>query len=105
MKCRWENVDKMTVAVPDEEVFYTVGLLRSAATMGERRRMDYQNEQILRFCDEAGIGSKQYLPHYAAPAEWRRHFGDKWPGFVGSKRRFDPKALLSPGQRLFAAPF
>lgn len=90
----------MSVTIPDEDIFYAIGILRSA-TMDDWKHLDDQNDEILRFCNQAGIEFKQYLPHYTTQADWKKHFGLKWDRFVQLKRRYDPKALLSPGQRIF----
>lgn len=60
-----------------------------------------RNRRILEFSEEAGIGLKQYLPHYTTREEWRSHFGDKWGEFVRRKSRYDPLAILAPGHRIF----
>ncbi|VAH58656.1 unnamed protein product [Triticum turgidum subsp. durum] len=78
---RWD-ADTSAVLPEEEEVFYTVGILRSsvpASTDGGRqllRRLEEQNEDILRFCEEAGIPCVQYLPYYADQDGWeKKHFG------------------------------
>lgn len=91
----------MTATVPNEEVFYTVGFLWTA-TVEDWGTFDALNNEILGFCDQHGIEVKQYLPHYTSKLDWARHFGsDKWAKFAQLKRRYDPKALLSPGQQIF----
>lgn len=97
MDCRWD--DRMSAVIPDEEVFYTIGLLQSAVDNWEY--LEDQNREILSYCDEAGIECKQYLPNYETSAQWKKHFGQKWNLFVDRKLKFDPKGLLSPGQRIF----
>lgn len=101
--CRWDQ--KSSVVTPDEDVFYLVALLRSALDNGEETQtLDYltnQNRQILRFCDDAGIKVKQYLPHYATRKDWVDHFGDKWTQFYQMKMEFDPRRILATGQRIF----
>jgi cytokinin dehydrogenase len=52
----------------EEEVFYTVSILRSAVADGDLRRMEEQNAEVARFCEAAGIPCTQYLPYYAGPA-------------------------------------
>uniref|UniRef100_A0ACD5VPY0 Uncharacterized protein n=1 Tax=Avena sativa TaxID=4498 RepID=A0ACD5VPY0_AVESA len=96
---RWDG-EASAVFPEEEEVFYTVGILRSstpASSDGGQllRRLQEQNEEIMRFCEEAGIGCVQYLPYYAGQAGWeKKHFGPtKWA-----------KAILSRGQRIFNAP-
>lgn len=91
---------------PKEEVFYLVALLRSALDNGddETQTLEYisnQNRRILRFCKEEKINVKQYLPHYKTQQEWMDHFDDKWPLFYKRKLEFDPRNILSTGQRIF----
>lgn len=98
-KNKWDN--QMTAMTPDEDVFYAVGLLRSAMGPGDLERLEKENEAVLGFCDRAGIGCKQYLPHYASMDAWRQHFGNKWSWVAELKAKYDPKAILSPGQGIF----
>ncbi|WOL03001.1 cytokinin dehydrogenase 6-like [Canna indica] len=101
-RSKWDQ--RMSAVVPDEQVFYSVGLLRSG-TVDDWKYLEEQNKEILRFCDEAAMSYKQYLPHYTNKADWMKHFGHKWDLFVERKMRYDPKALLSPGQRIFVSSF
>ncbi|KAL6627251.1 hypothetical protein ACP70R_030977 [Stipagrostis hirtigluma subsp. patula] len=102
---RWDG-DTSAVFPDEEEVFYTVGVLRSAVAAGDLPRMEAQNAEITRFCDDAGIPYKLYLASYATQAEWAtRHFGPRrWARFVERKSKYDPKAILSRGQRIFTYP-
>lgn len=90
---------------PDEEVFYLVALLRSALDNGEEiqtlKYLSDQNRQILRFCEDARMKIKQYLPHYKTQKQWIDHFGDKWSRFYQHKMEFDPKHILATGQHIF----
>ncbi|XVF48994.1 hypothetical protein PTKIN_Ptkin03bG0233000 [Pterospermum kingtungense] len=95
---KWD--DRMSAAIPDEEIFYTVGFLHSSG-FDNWEAFDDQNEEIIQFCDNGGIGIKQYLPHYTSKEQWVHHFGSKWETFRNRKYQFDPKMLLSPGQRIF----
>ncbi|CAM0885739.1 unnamed protein product [Alopecurus aequalis] len=106
----WDG-EASAVFPEEEEVFYTVGILRSCTPEPDGghqllRRLEEQNEEILRFCEEAGIGCVQYLPYYAGQAGWeKKHFGPtRWARFVDRKRKYDPKAILSRGQRIFTSP-
>lgn len=107
-KNKWD--ERSSVVTPDDEqVFYLVALLRSALDNGEETQtLEYlsdQNRQILRFCDDAGIKIKQYLPHYNTQKQWMDHFGDKWPMIYQRKMEFDPKHILATGQRIFQPNF
>ncbi|KAJ7537850.1 hypothetical protein O6H91_11G024400 [Diphasiastrum complanatum] len=98
---KWDS--RMSAVTPSEDIFYSVGLLgyaspRSAPTA--ESLMD-QNSKILYFCRTKSIEYKQYLPHYVNQDEWRTHFDRLWPRFRERKLRYDPKAILSPGQRFF----
>ncbi|KAF7851105.1 hypothetical protein BT93_L4542 [Corymbia citriodora subsp. variegata] len=95
---KWD--DRMSAVIPDEDVFYTVGFLHSSG-FEDWQEFDLQNKEVLLFCEDNGIKVKQYLPHYSTEREWMQHFGPKWRTFQESKAQFDPKILLSPGQRIF----
>ncbi|KAL9675862.1 hypothetical protein QQ045_004070 [Rhodiola kirilowii] len=98
LRSKW---DVMTSAVvPDEDIFFCVGFLHSSG-FDDWRALDDQNSEILKTCDRAGLKVKQYLPHYKTQQEWKKHFGPKWKSFQKRKAMFDPKAILSPGQRIF----
>nr|ADB45878.1 cytokinin oxidase/dehydrogenase [Bambusa oldhamii] len=97
-KSKWN--DGMSAVTPAEDVFYAVALLFSSVA-NDLKRLEAQNRRILRFCDLAGIGYKEYLPHYTSRGDWVRHFGGKWDRFVEIKNKYDPKKLLSPGQDIF----
>ncbi|XP_062087048.1 cytokinin dehydrogenase 4-like isoform X2 [Humulus lupulus] len=97
---KWD--DKMSAMTPNEEVFYTIGLLHSSK-VDEWEAFDNVNKQILEFCRVARIPIKQYLPHYETQPDWINHFGSKWPNFQRSKLTFDPNKILAPGQKIFTA--
>ncbi|XP_062098868.1 cytokinin dehydrogenase 5 [Humulus lupulus] len=110
-KDKWN--ERSSVVTPDEDVFYVVGLLRSAAVSSsgtggdETQSVDYltqQNGQILKYCAEAGIMVKKYLPHYETQEEWMDHYGEKWEQFQKLKKKFDPRRVLATGQRIFINP-
>ena len=103
----WDGA--MSAVFPEDdgdEVFYTVGILRSAVAAGDLARMEAQNAEVARFCADAGIPCTQYLPSYGTQAEWAaRHFGPgRWYRFARRKRKYDPSAILSRGHRIFSYP-
>ncbi|BAS77694.1 cytokinin dehydrogenase 6 [Oryza sativa Japonica Group] len=95
--------DRMTAVSGNDDMFYVVGLLRSAVVPGDVERLERENEAVLAFCDNEGIGCKQYLPHYASQDGWRSHFGAKWSRVTELKVKYDPYGILSPGQRIFSS--
>ncbi|GLU04505.1 hypothetical protein SLE2022_216470 [Rubroshorea leprosula] len=102
-KNKWDR--RSSAVTPEEDVFYLVALLRSALDDREEiHSLEYlkkQNREILRFCNDAGIRVKQYLPHYTSQEEWMEHFGDGWDRFYQRKMEFDPRKILATGQQIF----
>ena len=100
---RWNN--KTSLVTPEEEVFYLVAFLSSAvpSSIGTDglEHILAQNQRILDYCIEYLPGVKQYLPHYSSQEEWRAHFGPKWQTVLKRKSKYDPSAILAPGQRIF----
>ncbi|MED6174007.1 Cytokinin dehydrogenase, partial [Stylosanthes scabra] len=92
--------DKMSVAIPDEEIFYLASVVQSAPA-NMLKAFDDQKNQILEFCEISNIKIKQYLPRNKTHEEWIQHFGSKWHNFEDRKNEFDPKRILAPGQRIF----
>ncbi|MED6174008.1 Cytokinin dehydrogenase [Stylosanthes scabra] len=97
-RTKWN--DKMSAAIPDEEFFYLVTLLH-IVTPDKLASTNAQNNQIMEFCKKSGIGIKEYLPYNKTLEEWKEHFGPKWPILEARKDEFDPKRILSPGQKIF----
>ncbi|XP_059316195.1 cytokinin dehydrogenase 3-like [Lycium ferocissimum] len=95
---KWD--DRMSAVIPEEDTFYCVGLLYSS-DFDDWQILDGLNEKMLKHCDKNGLKIKQYLPHYKTKEDWMRHFGEKWNTFQQRKIQFDPKMILSPGQRIF----
>ncbi|KAG8376150.1 hypothetical protein BUALT_Bualt09G0033300 [Buddleja alternifolia] len=97
---KWD--DRMSAVTPDEDIFYTLGLLHSSGP-DESEDFDKLNNKITEFCEKAGIEIKQYLPYYKSKEDWMKHFGSKWNIFEERKMKFDPRMILSPGQRIFTS--
>ncbi|KZV46318.1 cytokinin dehydrogenase 3 [Dorcoceras hygrometricum] len=99
-RIKWD--DRMFAVIPDEEIFYTMGLLHSSMP-DEVEIYEKLNNEILEFCEKSGMKIKQYLPHYKSKEDWVNHFGPKWDSFQEMKTKYDPRMILSPGQRIFKA--
>ncbi|KAJ0809055.1 putative cytokinin dehydrogenase [Helianthus annuus] len=102
-KSRWNT--KTSMVTPKENVFYLVAFLSSAMPSStgtdSLENILSQNKRILQVCKTANLETKQYLPHYNTQEEWKKHFGSQWEVFVRRKFRYDPLAILTPGQRIF----
>lgn len=91
----------MSAVTPDENIFYNLGLLHSGRP-NEVEIFDTFNNRVLRFCKKARIEVKEYLPYNKSREDWIKHFGySKWSSFKKRKMEYDPKMILSPGQRIF----
>ncbi|XP_020578103.1 LOW QUALITY PROTEIN: cytokinin dehydrogenase 11-like [Phalaenopsis equestris] len=104
VRSKWDQ--RMSVSVPDGKIFYLVALLRfglppPAGPSAEE--MMAENQAVVDWCRSAGYDYKLYLPHYRDQSQWAVHFGEKgWRRFVDRKDRYDPDAILSPGQLIFS---
>ncbi|KAL0337282.1 UNVERIFIED_CONTAM: Cytokinin dehydrogenase 3 [Sesamum calycinum] len=97
---KWD--DRMSAVTPDEDIFYTLGLLHSSRPH-QSDVYDKLNSEILEWCEKADMDIKQYLPHYKSKEDWMKHFGRKWDTFQEMKTKFDPRMILSPAQRIFTS--
>ncbi|GAB2219564.1 hypothetical protein Droror1_Dr00007201 [Drosera rotundifolia] len=98
LRNKWDN--RMSVVIPEEDVFYTLELLHSSG-FDDWEACENQNKSTLQFCKDNGIKVKQYLPYFQNKDGWRIHFGSEWGRFQMRKASFDPKMILSPGPRIF----
>ncbi|KAL1552306.1 Cytokinin dehydrogenase 7 [Salvia divinorum] len=102
-RSKWDS--RKSVALPEGEIFYLVALLRFCSPYQNGlsvHQMVVQNQEILQRCTDSGIDYKLYLPHYSTVEGWKRHFGNQWTRFQERKKRFDPMAILAPGQKIFS---
>ncbi|OIV97401.1 hypothetical protein TanjilG_17585 [Lupinus angustifolius] len=97
---KWD--DRMSSVIPDEHIFYALAFFRATGfDKVEVESSEAQNQHILEFCKDNGIKSKVYLASYKTQEEWVEHYGSKWKIIEKRKAEFDPKRILSPGQRIF----
>lgn len=90
--------------LPEGEVFYLVALLRFTLPYPKGPPVEElisQNDEIINCCIRNGFDFKQYFPHYNSEEGWKQHFGNQWSRFVERKAKYDPKAILAPGQKIF----
>ncbi|KAM0036440.1 putative cytokinin dehydrogenase [Helianthus debilis subsp. tardiflorus] len=102
LRSRWD--ERTSVVLPDGDIFYIVALLRFTKPYQKSpsvRDLVAQNHEIVQVCARKGLDFKLYLPHYNSEEGWKQHFGDRWDRFVEMKSRYDPMAILAPGQKIF----
>jgi cytokinin dehydrogenase len=89
--------------IPRGETFFLFGLLRNAIPPTPERAAELTAANRRLFEQARAIGGYFYPVDSVpmSPADWRRHFGARWPHLVAAKLAFDPRALLAPGQGVF----
>uniref|UniRef100_A0A7N0V0F2 cytokinin dehydrogenase n=1 Tax=Kalanchoe fedtschenkoi TaxID=63787 RepID=A0A7N0V0F2_KALFE len=103
LRNKWDP-ESSSVVLPKSEIFYLVALLRSNPPYPAGPSVESlvaQNQALIECCVRSGFDFKLYFPHYDSEEEWKRHFGNKWWKFAERKGRYDPKAILAPGQKIF----
>ncbi|KAL8265111.1 hypothetical protein R6Q59_023241 [Mikania micrantha] len=101
-RSKWD--ERTSVVLPDGEIFYIVALLRFTNPYQKSpsvRDLVAQNHEIIEACVRNGLDFKLYLPHYNTEEGWKQHFGDRWSWFEEMKSKYDPMAILAPGQKIF----
>ncbi|MEW2523056.1 FAD-binding protein [Actinacidiphila alni] len=91
---------------PDDPVPYLLAVLwtldpADPAAVAARAAANHAMYETVR-----AAGGTQYpvgtIPMSAA--DWRSQYGRSWPEFAAAKHRYDPCALLAPGQHIFPTP-
>jgi FAD/FMN-containing dehydrogenase len=89
-------------ARPAEDVAFQLNLLRFPFPGQPTEGMVAQNRVL--YDSAVALDGKRYvigaIPGMSAD-DWRRHHGAAWPAFEAAKRRYDPDAVLTPGQGVF----
>jgi cytokinin dehydrogenase len=93
------------VEVPKREpVAWLFSLLRTTVPPADARQQRADNRVLYERTRDAG--GKRY-PIGSVPLtsrDWLDHFGRDWPAFAAAKAAWDPRRILSPGQRIFPPP-
>ncbi|MFC6880136.1 MULTISPECIES: FAD-binding protein [Actinomadura] len=88
--------------LPDEETVFLFTLLRTASAGAESPQAMVEANRSL-YLRARAVGGYQYpvgsIP--TTPEEWRTHYGPAWAAFKTARERFDPDAILTPGQGIF----
>ncbi|ATB32986.1 FAD-binding protein [Melittangium boletus] len=92
------------VRVPLGSHAFLFSLLRTAnpGTPGNVAALLAKNQLFLDKLKQLGGKAYPISSGPRTPAEWRQHFGVRWPWFAIAKRAFDPDNVLTPGQGIFA---
>ena len=100
------HLTRPQVMVPDGPVFFLLALLRAVSPPNgaEAERLIADNDAL--YARVLAAGGTQYPVNalHLSPADWRTHYGDRWPTFLGAKDRYDPNRVLAPGQGIFEDP-
>ncbi|KAK1372619.1 Cytokin-bind domain-containing protein [Heracleum sosnowskyi] len=102
LRSKWDN--RTSVVLPEGEIFYLVALQRFTLPYPKGPPVEelvLQNSEIINCCLRNGLDFKLYFPHYNSEEGWKQHFGNQWSRFMERKAKFDPMAILAPGQKIF----
>ncbi|GAB2463727.1 hypothetical protein GCM10027063_01300 [Promicromonospora xylanilytica] len=96
-------ITRPQVMVPQGPVFFLLALLRAVSPPddAEAERLIAENDALYARVLAAGGTSYPVNALHLTPADWRAHFGDRWPAVRRAKARFDPRRVLTPGQGIF----
>ena len=96
-------ITRPQVVVPDGPVFFLLALLRAVSPPddAEAERLIAENDAL--YARVLAAGGTQYPVNalHLSPADWRIHYGDRWPAVLRAKLRYDPRRVLTPGQGIF----
>ncbi|MGW2092089.1 FAD-binding protein [Promicromonospora sukumoe] len=96
-------VTRPQVVVPEGEVFFLLALLRAVSPPDDAHaeRLIADNDAL--YARVLAAGGAQYPVNalHLTPADWRTHYGDRWPVVLRAKDRYDPRGVLTPGQGIF----
>jgi len=88
---------------PDEPIVFAFNLIRIPASDDTLTAgiLVAQNRGLYDRIRKAGGVLYPVSAFSMTPADWRDHFGLRWPQLTEAKRRYDPANLLTPGYNLF----
>ncbi|WP_275002028.1 FAD-binding protein [Promicromonospora iranensis] len=96
-------VTRPQVMVPDGPVFFLLALLRAVSPPDDAQaeRLIAENDAL--YAKVRAVGGANYPVNalHLTPADWRAHYGDRWPAVRSAKSRYDPRRVLTPGQGIF----
>jgi FAD/FMN-containing dehydrogenase len=91
------------VPVPAEPVAFVFAILRAAVPPDPAVVQRQLQDNRALYEAARAVGGKRYpvgsVPF--SPADWRDHYGARYPAFAAAKACYDPLHLLTPGQRIF----
>jgi cytokinin dehydrogenase len=92
------------VQLPAERVAFLFAILRTTVPPTTAAQQLADNRVLYERARDAG--GKRYpvgsVP--VRPADWVDHFGADYPALVAAKAAWDPRRVLTPGQRIFRPP-
>lgn len=94
------------VALPDDDVIFLLAILRAVNPPNEQdvTRLLATNRTLY---DKARAAGGTHYPVGAiplTPADWKTHYGPRYPQVILAKATYDPRHVLAPGQGIFRRP-
>ena len=101
-----ELIKKPLVSLPDSPVVFLLAILRAVSPPNDAdvQRLLGANRELY---DKARAVGGTHYPVGAiplTPADWRAHYGLRYPEVALNKLRFDAQHVLTPGQGIFRKP-
>ncbi|HWM07146.1 MAG TPA: FAD-binding protein [Actinophytocola sp.] len=101
-----ELIKKPLVSLPDSPVVFLLAILRAVSPPNDAdvQRLLGANRELY---DKARAVGGTHYPVGAiplTPADWRAHYGRRYPEVALNKLRFDAQHVLTPGQGIFRKP-
>ena len=96
-------ITRPQVMVPDSPVFFVLALMRAVSPPDDAAAERLIAENGALYSRVLAAGGTQYPVNalHLSPADWRTHYGARWPDVLRAKASYDPHQVLTPGQGIF----
>lgn len=97
------RITRPQVMVPEGPVFFVLALLRAVSPPDDAATERLVAENGALYSRVRAAGGTQYPVNalQLSPADWRAHYGARWPEVLSAKVRYDPHRVLTPGHGIF----
>jgi cytokinin dehydrogenase len=97
-----KSMKRPLARVPDGDLVYRFQLGRVPPETADIAALVAMNRTLYERARDLGGTRMTSSAIPFSPEDWVRHYGPAWPAFAAAKARYDPKNVLTPGQRMFS---
>jgi FAD/FMN-containing dehydrogenase len=97
-----KSMKRPLARVPDGDLVYRFQLGRVPPETADIAALVAMNRTLYERARDVGGTRMTSSAIPFSPEDWVRHYGPAWPAFAAAKARYDPKNVLTPGQRMFS---